>query len=104
MIRDHSDSERKPADATWAILSIWAARVLLYASSHRQDNRYHRLSYTVRGALAGTGNYKTVLPTLEQVVCQMVVASGDLELAEGRPFCHDDLLQPFSHLAKKQNM
>ena len=40
-----------------------AARVLLYASSHRQDNTYHRqdntyhsLCYTSRGALAGTRN------------------------------------------------
>ena len=31
-----------------------AARVLLYASSHRQDNTYHSLCYTSRGALAGT--------------------------------------------------
>ena len=31
-----------------------AARVLLYASSHRQDNTYHGLCYTSRGALAGT--------------------------------------------------
>ena len=30
------------------------ARVLLYAPSHRQDNTYHSLSYTSRGALAGT--------------------------------------------------
>ena len=28
------------------------ARVLLYASSHRQDNTYHSLCYTSRGALA----------------------------------------------------
>ena len=33
-----------------------AARVLLYASSHRQDNTYHSLCYTSRGALAGTRN------------------------------------------------
>ena len=32
------------------------ARVLLYAPSHRQDNTYHGLSYTSRGALAGTRN------------------------------------------------
>ena len=32
------------------------ARVLLYASSHRQDNIYHGLCYTSRGALAGTRN------------------------------------------------
>ena len=33
-----------------------ATRVLLYASSHRQDNTYHSLCYTSRGALAGTRN------------------------------------------------
>ena len=33
-----------------------AARVLLYASSHRQDDIYHGLCYTSRGALAGTRN------------------------------------------------
>ena len=33
-----------------------AAWVLLYASSHRQDNTYHSICYTSRGALAGTRN------------------------------------------------
>ena len=32
------------------------ARVLLYAPSHRQDNTYHGLYYTSRGALAGRRN------------------------------------------------
>ena len=32
------------------------ARVLLYAPSHRQDNTYHGLCNTSRGALAGTRN------------------------------------------------
>ena len=32
------------------------ANVLLYAPSHRQDNTYHGLCYTSRGALAGTRN------------------------------------------------
>ena len=32
------------------------ARVLLYASSHRQDNTYHSLCYTSHGTLAGTRN------------------------------------------------
>ena len=32
------------------------ARVLLYAPSHRQDNKYHGLCYTSRGALAGMRN------------------------------------------------
>ena len=37
--------------------SFWlTARVLLYAPSHRQDNTYHGLCYTSRGALAGTRN------------------------------------------------
>ena len=33
-----------------------AARVLLYAPSHRQDSTYHGICYTSRGALAGTRN------------------------------------------------
>ena len=33
-----------------------AARVLLYASSHRQDNTYNGVCYTSCGALAGTRN------------------------------------------------
>ena len=33
-----------------------AARVILYAPSHRQDSTYHDLCYTSRGALAGTKN------------------------------------------------
>ena len=33
-----------------------AARVLLYAPSHRQDNTYHGLCYTSRGALAEMRN------------------------------------------------
>ena len=33
-----------------------AARVLLYATSHRQDSIYHGLCYTSSGALAGTRN------------------------------------------------
>ena len=33
-----------------------AARVLLYASSHREDNTYNGFCYTSRGALAGSRN------------------------------------------------
>ena len=39
-----------------------AARVLLYASSHRQDDTYHGFCYTSRGALAGTRNSSTGPP------------------------------------------
>ena len=33
-----------------------AVRVILYAPFHRQDNTYHSLCYTSRGALTGTRN------------------------------------------------
>ena len=33
-----------------------ASKVLLYVSSHRQDNTYHSLCYTSRGALVGMWN------------------------------------------------
>ena len=52
MVKDHSDSESGNMDYSFRL----AARVLLYASSHRQDNTYHGLCYTSRGALAGTRN------------------------------------------------
>ena len=43
--------------------SFWlTARVLLYAPSHRQDNTYHSLCYTSRGALIGTHHERTLLP------------------------------------------
>ena len=39
-----------------------AARVLLYASCHRQDNTYHGLCYARRRALAGTRNSSMSTP------------------------------------------
>ena len=47
MVKDHSDSD---IGYSYRL----TARVLLYAPSHRQDNTYHGLCYTGRGALAGT--------------------------------------------------
>ena len=38
------------------LLFLLAARVLLYAPSHRQDSTYNSLCYTSRGVLGGTGN------------------------------------------------
>ena len=35
-----------------------AARILLYAKTHRQDNTYYDLCYISRGALAGKRNNK----------------------------------------------
>ena len=49
MVKDNSDSERgNPLPKQQGFF--------LYASSHRQDNTYHGLCYTSRGALAGTRN------------------------------------------------
>ena len=53
MVKDHSDSVKGNPLLPHRQL---AARVLLYAPSHRQDNTYHGLCYTSRGALAGTRN------------------------------------------------
>ena len=54
MVKDHSDSEREETHCRHMGYSFWlAARVLLYASSQGQDNTYHSLCYTSRGALAG---------------------------------------------------
>ena len=52
MVKDHSDSEKRNMGYSFRL----AARVLLYAPSHRQDSTYHGLCYTIRGALAGTRN------------------------------------------------
>ena len=41
------------------------ARVLLYAPSNRQDNTYHGLCYTSRGALAGMRNSSMGPPPLK---------------------------------------
>ena len=46
MVKDHSDSYSFRL----------TARVLIYASSHRQESTYHSLCYTSRGALAGMRN------------------------------------------------
>ena len=57
MVKDHSNSERDETRCRHMGCSFrLAARVLLYAPSHRQDSTYHGLCYTSRGALAGMGN------------------------------------------------
>ena len=42
-----------------------AARVILYAPSHRQDSTYHGLCYTSRGALAKTRNSSMGVHTMK---------------------------------------
>ena len=60
MVKDHSDSKREREKTCCHMVYSFqlAARVLLNASSHRQDNTYHSLWYTSHGALAGTRNSK----------------------------------------------
>ena len=56
LVKDNSDSERETRFRHMDYSFRLAARVLLYAPSHRQDSTYHGLWYTSRGALAGTRN------------------------------------------------
>ena len=56
MVKDHSDSERGTRFHHIGYSFRLAARVLLYAPSHRQGSTYHSLCYTSRGALVGTRN------------------------------------------------
>ena len=56
MVKDHSDSERGNLLLHIDYSFRLEARVLLYASSHRQDNTYLSLYKTSHGALAGMRN------------------------------------------------
>ena len=53
MVKDHSDSKSGNPLRQMGYSFRLAARVLLYASSLREDDTYHGLCYTSRGALAG---------------------------------------------------
>ena len=67
MVKDHSDSKRGNPLPPHGLLFLIAARVLLYAPSHRQDITYHALYYTSHGALAGTKgswNFKKMNTTI----------------------------------------
>ena len=52
MVKDHSDNERGNLVPPHRLLFPISNRVLLYASSHREDNTYHSLCYISHGALA----------------------------------------------------
>ena len=54
MAKGHSDSERGNQLPPHGILFPIAASAILNVSSHRQNDTYHGLCYTSRGALAGT--------------------------------------------------
>ena len=55
MLKDHSAREETCCCHIGYYFRL-AAKVLLYASSHTQDNTYNSLCYTSHGALAGTRN------------------------------------------------
>ena len=56
MVNDHSDREEIRCRHYMGYCFRLAARVLLYASSDRQDSTYYGNCYTSRGALAGRKN------------------------------------------------
>ena len=56
MVKDHSDRTEETCCRHIGYSFRLAAMVLLYAPSHRQENTYHGLCYTSRGALAGMRN------------------------------------------------
>ena len=57
LLKDHSDSERGiTLPPLHGLLFPISSKGSLNASPHRQDNTYHSLCYTSRGALAGTRN------------------------------------------------
>ena len=57
MVKDHSYRERRnPLLPLHGLLFPIAARVFLYASSHRQGSAYYSPCCTSCGALAGTRN------------------------------------------------
>ena len=56
MIKDPSDSGEETCCCHMGYSFWFAARVLLYVSSHRQGNTYHILCYTSRGTLAEKRN------------------------------------------------
>ena len=70
MVKNHSDREREETRCRHYMDYCFrlAARVLIYASSHRQDNTYHDLCYTSRGALARTRNSPFMLRWLIRMI------------------------------------
>ena len=48
MVKDHSDTERGNLQLPHGLLFQLASKVLLDASSHRQDNTYYGFCYTSR--------------------------------------------------------
>ena len=56
MVKDHSDSEKGNPLPPHGLLFPIRSKGSFICITHRQDNTYHGLCYTSRGALAGTKN------------------------------------------------
>ena len=76
-----------------------AARVLLYAPSHRQDSTYHSLCYTSHGALAGTRNssmgplyegsiWRPIAPWAKALTTELHLAPCSLQIYKPSRWCH----------------
>ena len=70
-----------------------AARVLLYAPSHRQDSTYHGLCYTSRGGLAGTRN-SSMGPPHEGSIRQPITRSTSELRPAPLPRAHSSTCNP----------
>ena len=64
-------------ETTYVTLYRLTGRVLLYAPSHRQDNTYHVLCCTSRGALAGTRN--SSMGFIQETFMAVVLNLGSIE-------------------------
>ena len=84
MVKDHSDSERGNPLLPHGLLFLIAARVLLYASSHRQDKTYHSLCYTSCGALVGT---------------RSMLSGSTMKNRSNNPLHHEGMLLPQSYIS-----
>ena len=70
------------------------ARVLLYAPSHRQDNTYHDLCYTSRGALAETRN-RSMGPPHEGLIRRPIAPWANALPLSYVPLPRVDVMQSF---------
>ena len=87
MVKDHSDSERGNPLPPHGLLFSINSKGSLYAPSHRQDNTYHSLCYTTRGALAGRRN-SSMAPDHEESIRRPIAPwvntlTTELHLAPG---------------------
>ena len=103
MVKEHSVvSERKPAATTWFPFFWLAARVLLYAPSHRQDSTYHGLCYTKSWSTGWKEKYSVVeyLLMIWRVVW-LISYGGPIELLlvpASAPGCGMCYPEPEAHL------